>query len=86
MHAYIHTLGEVVYDDLTQILLHQGYWASYNIPYFVDISFRSGYDDKAKTDDEFAYKKAPRAQLFADKVPIHARIHVHIHVHIHTHP
>ncbi|XP_078523272.1 putative phospholipase B-like 2 [Lissotriton helveticus] len=57
--------GLVVSADKTDVLSQQGYWASYNIPYFVDIFNASGGPDLVtKYGDWFTYDKNPRAQIF----------------------
>jgi hypothetical protein len=35
--------------DVTQVLRQQGYWASYNVPYFEDIFKASGNEDMVRT-------------------------------------
>ncbi|RUS74914.1 hypothetical protein EGW08_017330 [Elysia chlorotica] len=58
--------GLVMADDLTNIL-REGYFPSYNIPYFEEIYNRSGYPEMAnKTDigSSYSYQLAPRAKIF----------------------
>jgi len=51
--------------DVTNIMKSQGYWASYNIPYFPKIFSISGYPQMvAKYGDGFSYTKCPRANIF----------------------
>jgi hypothetical protein len=46
-------------------LTQQGYWPSYNIPYFKNIYNNSGWpDDVSKYGDWFTYEKSPRALIF----------------------
>ncbi|KAJ7423706.1 putative phospholipase B-like 2 [Willisornis vidua] len=57
--------GLVVEADLTKLLYQQGYWASYNVPYFEDIFNASGNLELVrKYGDWFTYDKNPRAQIF----------------------
>ncbi|XP_065892307.1 putative phospholipase B-like 2 isoform X2 [Dysidea avara] len=54
------------HKDVTDVLKSQGYWASYNIPYFDDIFEKSGF---AKLADQFGsfftHAGSPRAKIFA---------------------
>uniref|UniRef100_A0A8C5GIB8 Phospholipase B-like n=2 Tax=Gouania willdenowi TaxID=441366 RepID=A0A8C5GIB8_GOUWI len=57
--------GLVMFDDKTQELMKKGYWASYNIPYFVDIFNASGCNELVeKFGPWFSLDKNPRAQIF----------------------
>nr|XP_033813351.1 putative phospholipase B-like 2 [Geotrypetes seraphini] len=57
--------GLVVVADKSEELFQQGYWASYNIPYFEDIFTASGMTDLVKQyGDWFTHDKSPRAQIF----------------------
>lgn len=57
--------GQVVSGDETKVLLTQGYWPSYNIPYFPSIYNVSGYSEMLnKYGDWFSYDKCPRANIF----------------------
>ncbi|XP_017686845.1 PREDICTED: putative phospholipase B-like 2 [Lepidothrix coronata] len=57
--------GLVVEADLTELLYQQGYWASYNVPYFEEIFNASGNLELVrKYGDWFTYDKNPRAQIF----------------------
>ncbi|TNN43272.1 putative phospholipase B-like 2 [Liparis tanakae] len=57
--------GKVVYSDKTQELLEKGYWASYNIPYYVDIFNASGCNELVeKFGPWFSLHDNPRAQIF----------------------
>jgi len=52
--------------DVTNVLQQQGYWASYNVPYFPNIFNISGFPDQVqKSGDAFSYTRCPRAQIFA---------------------
>lgn len=57
--------GLIVSDDVTEILLDQGFWASYNIPYFPEISEMSGATAKRQENDFYSYTKCSRARIFA---------------------
>jgi hypothetical protein len=51
--------------DVTDVLTKQGYWASYNRPYFEEIYKISGNEDKVKKHGPYySFKDAPRAQIF----------------------
>ncbi|XP_030074695.1 putative phospholipase B-like 2 [Microcaecilia unicolor] len=57
--------GLVVVADKSEELYQQGYWASYNIPYFEEIFNASGMLDLVKQyGDWFTHDKSPRAQIF----------------------
>lgn len=52
-------------EDLTSVLLQQGYWASYNVPYFKDVFTMSGNDPLVrKYGNWFSYDHSPRAEIF----------------------
>ncbi|KNC83961.1 hypothetical protein SARC_03825 [Sphaeroforma arctica JP610] len=57
--------GIIRYQDMTQQLNEDGYWASYNVPYFPEIYEKSGWSDKyEKGGDEWSHEKCPRANIF----------------------
>ncbi|NXJ80244.1 PLBLB protein, partial [Trogon melanurus] len=57
--------GLVMAADQTELLYKQGYWASYNLPYFEEIFNASGTPELVKKyGDWFTYDKNPRAQIF----------------------
>ncbi|KAM6340732.1 putative phospholipase B-like 2 isoform 1-T1 [Alca torda] len=57
--------GLVMAADRTELLYQQGYWASYNLPYFEEIFNASGNPELVKKyGDWFTYDKNPRAQIF----------------------
>ncbi|XP_053727251.1 putative phospholipase B-like 2 [Synchiropus splendidus] len=57
--------GKVVYADKTQELLKTGYWASFNIPYYVEIFNTSGCNELVeKYGPWFSLDQNPRAQIF----------------------
>ena len=57
--------GLIHHEDVTQVLRDQGYWPSYNTPYFKDVFNNSGGPAMvAKFGDWFSYEKTPRAQIF----------------------
>jgi len=46
-------------------ILREGYWASYNVPFYEDIFNRSGYAAMVeKVGTEWSYQLAPRAKIF----------------------
>lgn len=58
--------GKVHATDVTDVLVKQGYWPSYNIPYFKEIFNLSGYPKEvAARGSSATYEKAPRAEIFA---------------------
>ncbi|XP_040069556.1 putative phospholipase B-like 2 isoform X1 [Ixodes scapularis] len=57
--------GLVMSKDVTPILEEQGYWASYNSPYFTEIFNESGLPALVeKYGDWYTYDKSPRALMF----------------------
>ncbi|XP_015253869.1 PREDICTED: putative phospholipase B-like 2 [Cyprinodon variegatus] len=57
--------GRIVYKDKTQELLKSGYWASYNIPYYVEIFNASGCNKLVEQFGPwFSLDQNPRAQIF----------------------
>lgn len=55
----------VVSRDMTDVLVKQEYWASYNIPYFSQIYKESGYLDQFnKYGDRYSYDSCHRAKIF----------------------
>jgi len=60
--------GHARREDVTPVVVRQGSWASFNIPYFSDIWKIAGYGSmqKLKPDlaDTFSYTDAPRARMF----------------------
>merc|ERR1719183_2941730 len=54
--------GLVIGADQTETL-RRGYWPSYNVPYYLEIYQRSGYEDRALGPDG-SYELAPRAKIF----------------------
>ncbi|XP_063000420.1 putative phospholipase B-like 2 [Elgaria multicarinata webbii] len=57
--------GMIIADDKTDQLYQDGYWASYNVPYFKEIFNASGLPPLVeKYGDWFTYDKNPRAQIF----------------------
>ncbi|NWI17870.1 PLBLB protein, partial [Crypturellus soui] len=57
--------GLVVVADKTELLYQQGYWASYNVPYFEEIFNASGNLELVKKyGDWFSYDGSPRARIF----------------------
>jgi hypothetical protein len=52
--------------DMTDVLIKQGYWASYNVPYFPDIAQASGYAKLCQVNKDYCFETAPRAYIFRD--------------------
>ncbi|XP_015795118.1 putative phospholipase B-like 2 [Tetranychus urticae] len=60
--------GSMVYGDMSSILVKNGYWASYNIPYFQKTYQIAGYPDLVKQyGDFYVHEQNPRAKLFRRK-------------------
>jgi len=54
--------------DVTDVVNKQGYWPSYNIPYFKDIYNVTGYPALVqKYGDAFSYDNCPRAKIFRQR-------------------
>ncbi|XP_069136385.1 putative phospholipase B-like 2 [Argopecten irradians] len=57
--------GLIVSEDMTQWLLNQTYWGSYNVPYFAAVFKGSGMPAMVKRyGDWFTWDKTPRALIF----------------------
>uniref|UniRef100_A0A0M3IZJ6 Phospholipase B-like n=1 Tax=Anisakis simplex TaxID=6269 RepID=A0A0M3IZJ6_ANISI len=56
--------GYVLAKDVTWFLRKYSYFPSYNIPFFLEISRMSGWDEKSKTNDWFKWGSCPRAKIF----------------------
>ncbi|EDV28552.1 expressed hypothetical protein [Trichoplax adhaerens] len=57
--------GKIESADVTNVLKKQGYWASYNVPYFSSIFNMSGNQEQAKKyGNWFTHDKCPRALIF----------------------
>eukprot|EP00933_Yihiella_yeosuensis_P026398 TRINITY_DN20479_c0_g1_i2.p1 TRINITY_DN20479_c0_g1~~TRINITY_DN20479_c0_g1_i2.p1 ORF type:complete len:582 (+),score=106.34 TRINITY_DN20479_c0_g1_i2:36-1781(+) len=62
--------GKIVWADETATLRKQGWWASYNSPYFKEIRIVSGADDmERRLGDAYSYDKNPRAKIFHRDAP-----------------
>jgi hypothetical protein len=59
--------GLVHSEDVTPVLLRDGYWASFNQPYFDDISAASGAPAQCVRDPDSCAATDPRALIFAEK-------------------
>ncbi|KNC85117.1 hypothetical protein SARC_02672 [Sphaeroforma arctica JP610] len=60
----------MVTGDGTSRLSENGFWPSYNIPYFKEVWKLSGYPAKyMKLGDEFSYDQCPRAKIFKREAP-----------------
>jgi len=54
--------------DVTSVINQQGYWPSYNIPYFKDIFVMAGYNEMVKRYGNYwTYNGYPRAQIFKQR-------------------
>lgn len=64
--TYVLRTGMTVSRDVSKVLRDQGYWASYNIPYFDEI-FRASSHQKMvdQYGDFYSYKNNARALMFA---------------------
>ncbi|XP_054257974.1 putative phospholipase B-like 1 [Macrosteles quadrilineatus] len=57
--------GYIRYEDQTSRLVSQGYWPSYNVPFYKDVFDLSGNQELVdKYGDWFSYDKTPRALIF----------------------
>ena len=72
--------GLVERQDLTDVLADQGYFASYNVPYFPNVYKKSGYPDYKSKLEKFGqhftrtthwltHNLAPRAKIFKREAP-----------------
>jgi hypothetical protein len=62
--------GFIVANDESSYLINQGFWPSYNIPFFPFIYNISGYPAEfAKHGNEFSYSECARAQIFRRDAP-----------------
>lgn len=58
--------GIIVWEDVSKVLRSQGFWVSYNSPYFPAIREASGADFmERRYGDSYSYTKNPRARIFA---------------------
>ena len=58
--------GYVHREDMTQKLIADGYWASYNNPYFTDIREISGNEALCRQDPNYCHDSDPRAKIFKE--------------------
>jgi hypothetical protein len=62
--------GFVESADVTSVLIEQGYWASYNIPYFPRVYNISGYlQAKEREGSLWSYEHYARAKIFRQRAP-----------------
>ena len=66
LHVIEEVPGYVHSEDMTQKLISDGYWASYNNPYFSDIREISGNEALCKQDPHYCYDSDPRAKIFKE--------------------
>ncbi len=51
--------------DVTDVMVQQGYWPSYNTPYFPDIFILTGFQEQVNLyGPDYSYAGAPRAKIF----------------------
>ena len=75
MIYYNFNLSYVHIGDQTAIL-REGYWASYNVPFYEDVFNISGYPQMEKTmGTQVTHDLAPRAEIFRrDGGKVHVRM------------
>jgi len=62
--------GEVHAQDVSSIVRKQGYWASFNRPYFQNIRLASGHDAAQKSHGSlYSFNDSPRGHIFATVAP-----------------
>jgi len=62
--------GRIAARDMTSKLISDGYWASYNIPFFAGMRSYMGYEDAERRDrPEFSFERCVRARLFRELLP-----------------
>eukprot|EP00873_Tetraselmis_striata_P040867 jgi/Tetstr1/461131/TSEL_006270.t1 len=60
--------GLIKSADMTAKLLADGFWGSYNVPYFPEIREALGYEALSKQNEEMSYTNATRARQFKELV------------------
>eukprot|EP00931_Biecheleriopsis_adriatica_P095125 TRINITY_DN68753_c0_g1_i1.p1 TRINITY_DN68753_c0_g1~~TRINITY_DN68753_c0_g1_i1.p1 ORF type:complete len:557 (-),score=92.09 TRINITY_DN68753_c0_g1_i1:27-1697(-) len=62
--------GHIAWADKSDVLREQGWWVSYNSPYFAEIRAVSGADSMERQfGDAYSYTRNPRAKIFARDMP-----------------
>lgn len=62
--------GFIKWDDLSAVLGSQGYWPSFNIPYFPSVYKRSGFEAMFKQyGNAYSHEHCPRANIFRRDAP-----------------
>lgn len=64
--------GFIHVEDMSEVINRQGYWASYNVPYFSSTYERSGFMATylaTNESDSWSHARCPRAQIFARDAP-----------------
>jgi len=62
--------GAIHSQDVSPVLRKQGYWASFNRPYFDDIRLASGHDAAMKSHGNlYSFNDSPRGHIFASVAP-----------------
>ena len=67
LHVVEEIPGYVEHGDLTSHLISNGYWASYNNPYFDSIQELSGNAEYCKLNDNYCHEGDPRAKIFKER-------------------
>lgn len=60
--------GETIMQDVTSFLYKDGYWASYNIPFFAEVREKSGYNKQPQVPDN-DYYNCSRHNIFKRDAP-----------------
>ena len=61
--------GLIKEEDVTNVFLNEGYWASYNRPYIKEIYIKAGYTEMAKRYGTlYSYKYNQRAEIIKNKI------------------
>jgi hypothetical protein len=62
--------GKTHVQDVTQIAVKQGYWGSYNRPYFHDIREKAGFNGAQQSSGRlYSWQDNPRATIFKNVAP-----------------
>lgn len=64
--------GFIHVEDMSEVVNRQGYWGSYNVPYFTSTYVRSGFMATylaTNQSESWSHAKCPRAQIFARDAP-----------------
>jgi hypothetical protein len=62
--------GMAISRDVTEVFASQGYWASFNVPWFGEIFDAAGYPQKAaEAGSWYSYNESARSRIFARDAP-----------------